>query len=599
MKKILIGLAVVVVLLLGVALIIPSFIDMNDYKGEISEQVHAATGRSLEIGGDIRLAVLPRLELELSDVSFGNAPGARTPEMATLSELDLELKLFPLLSGTIVIDSFVLVEPVINLEVDAEGSPNWVFDTGAPAEAESGEGGAPPLSDVRLGDVRIENGQVAYADAAGNSYVLSDIDMSVEMTDFGSPLAAKGSLVFNEQEITITVDVDTVSKLMAAAPTRVGLSIESALVELSFTGDVVVAEVPKLDGEVNLSVPSIRELAAWAGAPLEMPGTGLGPFRAKGEIAVDGRRITISGAEIALDEITSKGTMTVDLSAEKPTITADLETGVLVLDPYIPTPGGTEEAEPASEPADWSDEPIDVSALALANAEFAFRAEGIRVQNLEVGKSVLELHLADSNLVVTLKELALYGGNGTARIQLDGRSEVPRIAKTVSITKVQAEPLLSAAADFDRLSGTANIEFEVVGSGRSQREIVANLNGGGKVAFLNGAINGINLASMVRNIKSAFLDDAADEVQKTDFAELSGSFRITDGILRNDDLSMKAPLIRLSGAGTVDLPKRTLEYRVAPTAAATVEGQGGETDVVGITVPVIAEGALARPLVPA
>ena len=52
---------------------------------------------------------------------------------------------------------------------------------------------------------------------------------------------------------------------------------------------------------------------------------------------------------------------------------------------------------------------------------------------------------------------------------------------------------------------------------------------------------------------------------------------------------MKAPVFRISGAGTVDLPKRSLNYRIEPKVAATLEGQGGK-DAAGLMVPVIITG---------
>ena len=48
--------------------------------------------------------------------------------------------------------------------------------------------------------------------------------------------------------------------------------------------------------------------------------------------------------------------------------------------------------------------------------------------------------------------------------------------------------------------------------------------------------------------------------------------------------------LRLAGAGTVDIPQRSLQYRIEPKIAATTEGQGGEQNVGGVSVPVIVQG---------
>ena len=53
---------------------------------------------------------------------------------------------------------------------------------------------------------------------------------------------------------------------------------------------------------------------------------------------------------------------------------------------------------------------------------------------------------------------------------------------------------------------------------------------------------------------------------------------------------MIAPLLRMTGAGTVPLPPRTLNYRVEPKLVGTATGQGGDADAKGLSVPIIVEG---------
>jgi AsmA protein len=155
---------------------------------------------------------------------------------------------------------------------------------------------------------------------------------------------------------------------------------------------------------------------------------------------------------------------------------------------------------------------------------------------------------------------------------------------------ISAEPLLTDAAKFDRLAGTGQFEISVSTRGKSERAMVQALNGTGAVKFVDGAIKGVNLAAMVRNVKSAFAPGGTGDTQKTDFAELSGTFRIEKGILRNNDLKLLNPLIRLAGTGTSDLPKRTVDYRVEPKVVGSLKGQGAEGEAKGIMVPVIVKG---------
>src|SRR5258708_32304171 len=142
MRKWLIGIVAVIVLVIAALIVVPFLIPTETYKGQIVERVKAATGRDLALNGPISLSVLPSFALTVSDVAFGNAPGASAKNMATFGKLQLRVQPIALLSGRLVIDSFVLVDPVIALEVDKQGHPNWQF--AAPTQPAAASGTPPP-----------------------------------------------------------------------------------------------------------------------------------------------------------------------------------------------------------------------------------------------------------------------------------------------------------------------------------------------------------------------------------------------------------------------------------------------------------------------
>jgi AsmA protein len=85
------------------------------------------------------------------------------------------------------------------------------------------------------------------------------------------------------------------------------------------------------------------------------------------------------------------------------------------------------------------------------------------------------------------------------------------------------------------------------------------------------------------------------EAEKTDFASLGASFKIAQGKAQTSDLHLSGPLVRMAGAGTVDLPAQTINLRVDPQVVASIEGQGGKNDLQGIGVPVAINGPWAAP----
>jgi len=608
MKKVLIALAAVVGLVVVVLLAAPFFIPVETYKTQIAQAAKEATGRDLTIQGDMRLSLLPRLELEAEDVSFANAPGAAQADMARLKKLLVQLQIFPLISGQVRVDSFVLVEPVIHLEVDKDGRPNWQFaEAGAPAPGTGTttaptqpSGGPGDIPEISLGDVRLEDGLVTYTDArTGQTMEISAINMTVSLPDMDSPVAADGSLVWNGQKLSLDAKSDALRGLMSGQATSVSLGLESDVVNLTYQGNVSNAVPARIEGEIDLDVPSIRELAAWTGSPIEMEGSGLGPLKIKGKVAGTPAKVAFTEAAIALDDINAEGDLTADISGVKPYLKGRLDVDRIDVNVYVPPPAKSQEGASSTSsggggqqaaPADWSDEPIDLTALKLVNVDFALSVGEILMQDVKIGRSALTAALKDGLLVLDLNELNLYGGAGKGKVTVDARGKVPAVGETFAMEAIQAQPLLTDAAGFDRLEGTGALNISIVAKGSSQREMVKSLNGNGAFKFVDGAVRGLNLAAMLRNVGTAFTDKGARESQKTDFAELSGTFKINNGIVRNDDLILRNPLLRVSGAGSADAPKRTVNYRIEPKVVGSIEGQGAAGEAKGVAVPVIVEG---------
>ncbi len=161
---------------------------------------------------------------------------------------------------------------------------------------------------------------------------------------------------------------------------------------------------------------------------------------------------------------------------------------------------------------------------------------------------------------------------------------------------MDAYRLLADFAKLKRISGVSGVQLSIAATGSSQREMVSTLRGTSKFQFTQGALRGLNLARMIRNVERAILGgwDLGPE-EKTDFSLLEASFNIKDGIAENKDLRLLGPLIRVTGLGEVDLLRQVLDYRTTPKLVASLKGQGGKEDLKGLAVPIIIKGPWANP----
>ncbi|MBM3549291.1 MAG: AsmA family protein [Alphaproteobacteria bacterium] len=593
MKKLLIAVAALIALVIVAAIAAPFLIPVSVYKDQIEARAQAATGRALAIKGGMSLALFPSVAIEAKDVSFANAQGASTPQMAQLKSLKVAVKLMPLLRGRLEIDSFVLEEPVIVLEIDRQGRGNWVFGT-QPAAASTPSASAPSGApgDIRLGEVRLKDGRVTYIDARSNTKEeLTAINATLDLPDLDKPMKLDGGATWHGKALTVKLDVDKPRALMAGQLAGISLQLGGDPIKLSFKGQATTTG--RAQGDVDLAIPSVKDLATWVGSPINARPNTMGALAISGKIERQGAKSSFTGAKVSLDQLKGSGDIIVDTAAAKPHLTAKLAVEKLDINPYLPPEAPAQRSGSAGTQGGqqgWSEDPIDLSPFRAANADLDLTVGGLVIRKIEIGKGVIKGQLRDGKLTLDLTELALYQGSGQARVVLDGSGQVPAVEARLTLAGVQAEPILKAAAEFERLTGTFGTESQVTARGRSQKEMVSALAGQGKAAFTDGAIKGINLAAMVRNITSAFTDSSARETQKTDFSELGGTYTIQQGIVRNNDFALKSPLLRVEGKGTVDLPKKSLDYRVEPKAVMSTEGQGGQMQAFGIMVPVDIKG---------
>ena len=85
------------------------------------------------------------------------------------------------------------------------------------------------------------------------------------------------------------------------------------------------------------------------------------------------------------------------------------------------------------------------------------------------------------------------------------------------------------------------------------------------------------------------------EEKATDLSQLSASFKIDKGQAQTTDLNLVGPLVKMTGAGTIDLGTKQIGFRVEPKLVMTTEGQGRASDPVGLGIPVMIAGPWGSP----
>ena len=164
MRKLLIVIGVIVAILVVATVALPSLIDVNKYRGEVQAQVQQRLNRPVQLG-EMSLAVFP-VRVKVKDVTIGDDPSFHNNlPFAQVAELDLSVKLFPLLRKEIQIKSLEMKRAKIELIGNAQGV--WNFSTmgngrtGSTAVAPSTPAEQKAFS---LGELEIRDSQIAITD---------------------------------------------------------------------------------------------------------------------------------------------------------------------------------------------------------------------------------------------------------------------------------------------------------------------------------------------------------------------------------------------------------------------------------------------------
>ena len=455
--------------------------------------------------------------------------------------------------------------------------------------------GASPraLAQSLRGKLTFALGRVEIKDAPVGA--ISKIKVALDLPGLESPPSLKGSLIYNKERVDLTASLDPLKKVISGGPFAAKLSVATKHLKAGYDGKVQQQPVPGLDGAFKLDIASVGKLAAWLGQPLDKAQPDPGPLKVRATFAGDGAKVALKQATIEGKELKAKATGSFDGSKPIPRFKTNIEIMEANLNAYLPAPAAGKKAPAKSKtgkqrPSGWSEEPLDLSPLSKANGDVDVKIGTIRYKDLLIQSGRIRVSIANGVLTTSVEQLKLAEGTISATAKIDASKPAAVLDYQASITGVEARKLLKTFADNDRLSGKANFQAKGKARGRNQKELVESLNGDGKFKFIDGAIHGINLAAPLRKAKTLGIGASGSEAQKTDFAELSGSFTIKNGLLENRDFKMLAPLIRLSGAGVVPLPPQQVDYLVTAKLVASIKGQGGGDALAGLPIPIKVKG---------
>lgn len=164
-------------------------IDPNQHKDWIAAKVLERTGRALSLEGDISIGWYPWLELEVNELSLGNAPDFGDGVFLHADYARVRVKTLPLLRNKYEIDTAQARGARVNLARNEQGVANWEDLGTADGEEAPGRAWSEALSATIIGGVAVEDAMVVWDDRQTAAYYeVSELNATVGELKYGEPI---------------------------------------------------------------------------------------------------------------------------------------------------------------------------------------------------------------------------------------------------------------------------------------------------------------------------------------------------------------------------------------------------------------------------
>lgn len=502
----------------------------------IRERVERDTGYKLTIAGTTKLSLWPSLNVTLNDLTLDDPKDQDGTSRITVGSIQADMTLSSAWSGHPQISDLIITRPVLHRPLRRERERNR--DSNATLFKSND-------ASVSVDHVSVKDGTI----------VLSNLRDRVERR-----LEAINAVA--------TVDGDRRLKLDGTAragdnPLKFGIKAE--------------LPAPPLDRQ-NIPLELTLDAPSLLGTPLS----------SKAEVRLNGSVVMINGVSGTIGDGAFNGWASVDL-ASKPLVKLDLDFQRLDI--------AAAKSDPSSGTQPWSDAPMDLNGLNYVDAQVRVSAATVDIGAAHFAPAAIEATLAAGVLKSSVSNLGVYGGQASGEVIVDASSNDPTYAMHCDLVGVNALPLLQSLAGFDKIEGKMQAKIATRSMGASHRAIMSNVSGSAFINFQDGALRGVNVARMIRSLTASTLTGWQEsQDQATDLAQLSASFKIDRGQAVTTDLSLVGPLVRVTGAGTIDLGTKLMAFRVEPKLVMTTEGQGSTvTNPIGFGIPVMIDGSWSQP----
>jgi uncharacterized protein involved in outer membrane biogenesis len=262
-NSLLLSLTALLILVLSALFAAPLFIDWNDYRHVFETQATKLLGREVKVDGKVHLVLLPAPELKFDEVKVADEQGRLDLPFLEARSIEAGLNIGALLAGTFEARKIVIVDPILRLDVKADGTGNW-RDVGRP-------GVALPFApkEVMLDSVSVSRGRIEIAKEGIEQLILNDVEGELNASSLAGPYKVSATYDFENrrQELRFSTSVPDAAGLF-----RIKAALRDPELHTNYAFDGAVSGLgtePSYDGNFTMRIAAADMPSAIVVEPAE------------------------------------------------------------------------------------------------------------------------------------------------------------------------------------------------------------------------------------------------------------------------------------------------------------------------------------------
>ncbi|MGE5894385.1 MAG: AsmA family protein [bacterium] len=556
-------------LLLLVVLV--STIDWNNARPHIERQLTRATGRSVKINGDleVHLSLWPRIIA--NDIAIGNAAWSIDPTMAQIKRLDFTISIPKLMIGRLSFPEVSLSDVHLALEVNKDGTPNWVF-------GKKGKRGEFPNMD----SLSIDNGTVTFRDPEAYTDLSFLINTLAAEGEQDTIVEVKGKGKFRGMETKLNARGGALLALRRAdRPYPIKATLQVGMTKATISGTLLdPLHLKKEKVNFVLEGKDLEQLYTITGVPF--PPTPA--YRLSGYLTRTGNVWTFKGIEGKVGKSDLNGDLSVDGSKTPQLITADLKSHSLELKDLSGFIGAT--SGKTTRDRVLPTVPFNLEKIRAADADVRFKGEKIITENLPI--EMMDAHLVIKGGMLNLAPLDFEtaGGHLVTAVTMDGRGSHIVTHADITAKRLHLDQLFPPSNPTDSSQGIIGGRAKLDATGDSISQMMGTANGEAALIIDGGNITELTLRLSNLDFANSLLVLVGGD-KNVPIRCAVANFKAVDGNFNVQDLVLDTPKVNVTGDGSVNFADESLHLRLV--------SQSKGFSLVSLRGPIIVTGTLIKP----